>query len=370
LAELQCAVFLSRSHQASLSHPSKVLIVHPGSRILRIGRASDASPIDIPYCIARKLPREALPATEIPFSKASSSALDETKLENLRYDLKARMRILNLRGTTAGSTIAAEFNGTVQPLPVDDEDDEDKIKWTQVPESDPPAAYFGLEALHLPNPTKSGYKLRYPYRKGIFNTRDYTSVEELHGDIVDIWAYALEKLDIRAKDAEQYSVILLIPDRYSDIYVRHMCDLVLKTMGFAQLIVHQVSYEYFEGAAVSELMFMHTLPQEGLSASFAAGLPSACIIDIGAAKTSISCVDEGMVINDTRMVQGYGGDDITELFLQVAKTVQFPYKEADLSREYDWEVCQNLVQQCVAFNEVSSVRKPVSAGACLTLTPR
>lgn len=93
--------------------------------------------------------------------------------------------------------------------------------------------------------------------------------------------------------------------------------------------------------------------QEGLSASFSAGLPSACVIDLGAAKTSVSCVDEGFVINDTRMVQGYGGDDVIELFLQVAKTVNFPYKEADLAREYDWELCRSIIEQCGAFNEVS-----------------
>lgn len=183
--------------------------------------------------------REALPDTEPPFSMASSEALDETKLENLRYDLKARMRILNLRGTTSGSIAAAEYNSTVKPQPVMDEEDEERIKWTEVPES-PPEAYFGEEALHLPNPVSHGYKLRYPYRMGTFNTRDYSSLNELLGDIEAIWSYALDKLGIRLLDAEKYSVMLLVPDRYSEVYVRNMCELVLRTIGFAQLIVHQV----------------------------------------------------------------------------------------------------------------------------------
>lgn len=183
---------------------------------------------------------EALPATEPPFSSASSEPLDEMKLENLRWDLKARMRVLNLRGTTAGSVAAAEYNSTVKPQPVADEEDEDRIAWTEVPETSAPEAYFGEEALHLPNPVSHGYKLRYPYRTGTFNTRDYSSIEELLGDIVDIWTYALDKLGIRALDAEQYSVMLLIPDRYAEVYVRNMCELVLQTMGFAQMLVHQV----------------------------------------------------------------------------------------------------------------------------------
>lgn len=52
------------------------------------------------------------------------------------------------------------------------------------------------------------------------------------------------------------------------------------------------------------------------------------------------------------MVQAYGGDDVLELFLQVAKTVNFPYKEASLARECDWELCRRLIEQCCAFNEV------------------
>lgn len=104
---------------------------------------------------------------------------------------------------------------------------------------------------------------------------------------------------------------------------------------------------------MSRLTCLAAEPQEGLSASFAAGLPSGCIIDIGAAKTSISCVDEGLIINDTRMVQGYGGDDMVDMFLQIAKTIQFPYKEASLARYFDWQLCRTLVEQCCAFNEVS-----------------
>ena len=33
----------------------KIIVIHPGSRILRIGRASDAYPIATPHCIARRI---------------------------------------------------------------------------------------------------------------------------------------------------------------------------------------------------------------------------------------------------------------------------------------------------------------------------
>ena len=75
-------------------------------------------------------------------------------------------------------------------------------------------------------------------------------------------------------------------------------------------------------------------------------------MDIGARKTSICCIDEGMVINDSRMLLDFGGDDIVETFLQVVKRINFPYKDVDLNRSYDWEMCQRLIEHAGVFNEV------------------
>lgn len=40
--------------------------------------------------------------------------------------------------------------------------------------------------------------------------------------------------------------------------------------------------------------------QESLAAIYGAGISNACVVDIGAAKTSIACVDEGLILPDTR----------------------------------------------------------------------
>lgn len=52
------------------------------------------------------------------------------------------------------------------------------------------------------------------------------------------------------------------------------------------------------------------------------------------------------------MILDYGGDDVTELFLQLLQTVSFPYKDCQLARDWDWELVQWLMEQCCAFNEV------------------
>jgi actin-related protein 8 len=42
--------------------------------------------------------------------------------------------------------------------------------------------------------------------------------------------------------------------------------------------------------------------QESLAATYGAGVSNACVVDIGAVMTSIACVDEGLVLSDTRSV--------------------------------------------------------------------
>jgi hypothetical protein len=41
--------------------------------------------------------------------------------------------------------------------------------------------------------------------------------------------------------------------------------------------------------------------QESMCATFGAGLSSACVIDIGATKTTVACVDDGLLLNETRL---------------------------------------------------------------------
>lgn len=49
------------------------------------------------------------------------------------------------------------------------------------------------QAVRIPNYEENGYKLRYPFSRGGFNTTDYTSSQELLGDIERIWLGTLEE---------------------------------------------------------------------------------------------------------------------------------------------------------------------------------
>jgi actin-related protein 8 len=232
---------------------TKTIIIHPGSRWLRIGRASDAFPITIPYAIARRSktwvpgttsadkgkqreryapPTASAPApvASVPTQPSRNDDMDvdddasddeptvdpsvpmdplSAKISSIRGDLRARMRSFKLRGQGNGNSQAIAYNQTVQPERTADYNDPNEIEWTDVSGPDRKEFYVGSEALKIPNAAASGYVLRHPYDRGNFNTADYTSKMELLGDIEQIWMSTLEfELEI-----EKSELKVCIPSR-------------------------------------------------------------------------------------------------------------------------------------------------------------
>ncbi|KAI0064006.1 actin-like ATPase domain-containing protein [Artomyces pyxidatus] len=320
---------------------SQVIVIHPGSRFLRIGRASDMTPASIPNVIARKTQPPApspifvesitRPRKSRPKPVPSSSEEDEQatpapsddpfddKISVIQVSLRDRMRFYKLYVTPGASTKATSFNEQFKPEIIAEENDPFRIQWIQEPTEDP--YLVGENALRLADPAALGYVVRWPILGTKFNTRDYPSNQLIIDDIEAIIRTTLQdKFDIQSNMYKDYSVILVIPDFYDRPYVRDMVQLLLMRMGFKQLCAQQ----------------------ESLAATYGAGISSACVVDIGATTTSIACVDEGMVIPDTRMYLNMGGDSITEFLYVLLERICFPYRDIDLARSYDWSVIEDL----------------------------
>ncbi|KAI0923712.1 hypothetical protein AcV5_009185 [Taiwanofungus camphoratus] len=322
---------------------SKVLVIHPGSRFLRIGRASDVNPVSVPNVIARKhkppvpapsyiegISRPLKDASHLQ-TTASTQNVDEyavplasddpfdMKVAAITISLRDRMRFYKLRVTPNAASIASTFNEQFVPEAIPEINDPFRIDWIQkAPDDD---YLVGEKALHLADPASLGYVVRWPVYGGKFNTRDYQSNQSILGDIETILRVNLkEKLEIDASSFKDYSVVLVIPDFYDRSYVRDLVRMLLVSMGFKQLCAQQ----------------------ESLAATYGAGISNACVVDMGAAKTSIACVDDGLVLPDTRMSLNMGGDDITEFLYVLLEKISFPYKDADLARWYDWNVMEDL----------------------------
>ncbi|KAK7025245.1 actin-related protein 8 [Favolaschia claudopus] len=331
---------------------SQIIVIHPGSRSLRIGKASDVFPVSVPSVVARKIrpasdaprlsfvqgifrpysdtrPQQEDPSTaqdEYAVKVTSDDPFDE-KMTEVTISLRDRMRFYKLRVTPNAANVASTFNEQFQPEIIPEHNDPFQLEWIK----DGADVLIGEKALRLADPQESGYVLRWPIRGSNFNTRDYgSSVQSILADLETIIQHTLsEKLGIHPRDYKNYGVVLVVPDLYDRSYVRELGNLILMTMGFKQMCAQQ----------------------ESLAATFGAGLSNACVVDIGAVKTSVACVDEGLIIPDTRLNLSMGGDDITEFLYVLLQRIHFPYRDINLARSYDWSVMEDLKSRICTLAE-------------------
>ncbi|KAL9106167.1 MAG: hypothetical protein Q9227_008759 [Pyrenula ochraceoflavens] len=328
---------------------SKVIVIHIGSQNMRIGLASDALPKTVPMVIAKRSPKsEAKEAEGEPSPKRiklddGSDAEPEkmfgdefaSEYTAMSADLKARMRINKRRVMPNSKEMVINYNRRTTPDTISEHNDPLRIDWTELPPKpeNAPAYITGKEALRIPDDSRPRYRLYWPIRHGWCNEGDYTSKRHLYGDIALIIAEAVRiQLGIPLRTRSQwssYGCVFIIPDLYERSFVTDILEMAMKDFGFGRACFFQ----------------------ESLAASFGAGYTQACIVDIGAEKTSICCVEDGMCIEDSRVNFKYGGMDVTYTFIKMLLFDHFPYFEIDLNRRYDFLLAEELKQKFCTLNE-------------------
>ncbi|KAJ9104346.1 hypothetical protein QFC19_003988 [Naganishia cerealis] len=340
----------------------ETIIIHPGSRYLKIGRGSDLTPISIPNCIYRKTKTSKQDGAEEEPEKAaeesisasssrltalsslpSSSSVAEQRerdsvIASLRVALRERMRLekLKLPAGKADQPIqqVTRYNSSQKPIQYKPHDDPYGVDWLE-----DYSANILFPDKNLWIAEDAPYELWYPIRNRTFNTCDYGDdpTERILSDVQDILQHALSKLNppVSTKDLWKYSVALIVPDHTDKAYIEGMCTVLLQRMGFRQCGVLQ----------------------ESLCATFGAGLSSACVVDIGAERTSVACVDDGLLLGETRHILHFGRDDVTSFYADLLRRVSFPYHELNLNRRLDWQMMDELttrtctlLDHLVAFN--------------------
>lgn len=93
-----------------------------------------------------------------------------------------------------------------------------------------------------------------------------------------------------------------------------------------------------------------TLIQDSQAVTFGCGVSSAVVVDCGAQKISISCVEEGFLVPESRLKLSIGGDEITRVFAELLRLHEFPH-EFDLRKPMDWELLDELKERCCTVNE-------------------
>lgn len=313
----------------------KTIVLHMGSRNMRIGLASDAFAKTVPSCIARRKPvrmttlslrrpipkRRKLDTGEMTFGESFDKYRNQ-----ITQDFRARMRYYKRRMLPNSSDIVMQFNSTSRPEVIPEHNDTNQAEWTDT--SRTPAYFVGEKALWV---SDNRYAIRWPIFHGSLNEAEYSTQMELLDDISLIIKETLEtELLINCKDFSQYSCVLAIPDLYDKIFVREMMNLLIGDLGFSQV----------------------GIIQESVGATFGAGISSACVVDVGAQKISISCVDEGMCLPDSRVNMKFGGDNVTLFYSKVLLRSWFPYQEVDLSNHLDWSLMDDLKARFCTVNDV------------------
>lgn len=243
-------------------------------------------------------------------------------------DLKGRLRMKGVRFVPNTREQAQAFNRKVQPDRIPEHNDINKVEWTDVVVTDSgksPDYLVGTAALRIPDLSQPRYKLHWPLRYGTFNEKDYTDQNQLYRDVFAIIEDAIRsQLGLRsARERAQYSCVLVIPDLYEKNYVITMLELLFRDFGFMKV----------------------SIVQESMSASFGAGFSTCCVVDVGACKTSICCIDDGLVVENSRITMRYGSADVTEAFVKMLLSSSFPYADLNLQRRFDFLLAEELKQR-------------------------
>lgn len=328
--------------------PSRVIVIHPGSQNLRIGLASDALPKTIPTTLATKFAQtesemyEALPRRQFEAKTTEQMYGEEWSKKYLKQcsDLKIEMRANKRKVLPNSKELVQTFNRRTEPEIIQKHNDPLEIEWTDVDslkkEGTAVPCFIGNEALRVPDDSNPKLKLWWPLRHGWWNEDDYASQESLYDDFETLLAKALrDDLGLASTEWHQYSCVFVIPDLYDKRYVEQALRSCMLTFEFNKI----------------------SFVQESMAATFGAGYTQACVIDVGAQKTSVTCVEDGLCIEDSRINLKYGGWDMTQTFMKMMLFDNFPYQEINLQRRYDFLLAEELkMKHCTMSQAEISVQ--------------
>lgn len=324
------------------SQSQHIIVIHPGSLYVRIGKASDVNPHTELHAVARRrLPggltqRDTLLPSTSHKMKECMQEMEECRLQ-VSYNLQSCFQSSGQRRYATPPQQIAAFNRRSHGQVISNATRE----WIK-PEED---TIIGDEILNL-NPSLD-FNVHFPIQRGELNLHSGVggSLSSVLTNLYDIWTHIIKtKLLIPIKDLQKYKAVLVIPDIYNRLYLKEYMYLLLNQMGFNACF----------------------LLQDHVAATFGAGLGYACVIDVGHMKTSVSCVEDGVSLSNTRVRLGYGGGDITQAYHWLLQKCAFPYKcdpslsvlDAVLLQNLKREFCHVNLDVCGCSEKSFAVRQP------------
>uniref|UniRef100_A0A2S2PUS2 Actin-related protein 8 n=2 Tax=Schizaphis graminum TaxID=13262 RepID=A0A2S2PUS2_SCHGA len=325
---------------------NSVVIIHPGSLYLRIGRASDVTPFKYVHGLARvnllsettKRRDQILP--NFPYKNSDTlAAMEDSRLQASHMLQSSLQSNGDRRYATPPQQIAAYNRNSVPKY-------KDNVPRTHTNKSSAVDNVYGEEIFNLA--PELDYNIFFPILNGELNINSQIggSLTAVLADLEAIWTHCINKLlNIKTSEFHNYKVILIIPDIFNRVHVREMMSMILLSMKFKACL----------------------LIQDHVAATYGAGLGYACVVDVGHRKTSVSCVEDGISQINTRIRLRYGGGNITQTFHWLLKKCSFPYHECNpMTNYYDalllnqlkQDFCHLNLDRCGAVQKTVTVMKP------------
>lgn len=309
--------------QPEYFHSKNIIVIHPGSLNLRIGRASDLNPVTVLHAIARrrymnghKYHDAFLPARV----ENQAQEIEDARLA-ISHTLQSCLQSDGRRRYATPPQQIAAFNKRSQPEVVT----ANGGAWIK-PEGD---IVIGNDILRMN--IEEDFNIHFPYKRGDFNVHSSTggSITSVLSDLEIIWTNVIQTyFNIERKDLKYYKAVLIIPNVYNRTYLRELMTLILSKMEFASCF----------------------LVQDHVAATFGSGLSYACVVDVGDQKTSVSCVEDGICHPNTRVRLDYGGGDITQVFYWLLQKCAFPYKTCNDKNKLDTMLLRKLKEDFCHVN--------------------
>jgi len=300
-----------------------IVIIHPGSSTLHVGRATDHYPQSIPHVIARRLNDNITQGDRKDGLFSRAGIQHEESAEKGSHGLQAARVFLHsmrigggYRKPKTSPKEIIEYNKSSQPY---EGDQDGTVHFTDT--SHKPNYFIGEQALNIRR--GDGYTCCSPFAYGQLNVHNGVggSITAIAEDIETLWGSAIENyLNIPIKDLSFYRAVLVIPDMFNREHVKLLIDIVLNRLNFSCIIV----------------------AQESVCGAFGSGLSSTCVVDVGAQKTNICCIEDGISLPSTRLTFKYGGDDISRTFLSLLQASEFPYRSMDVDKQHDVALLHEL----------------------------
>ena len=244
-----------------------VIVVVPGSREIKMGRALDALPVIHPAVLACR----GGVTENLQFEQELSEKEYTTMLDNRSKQTKRR----SPPGVYAAMQSYNEQQSASKPERIPQHNDPHSIDYVKGDEG----VIVGADALRLSN--AQDYQLIYPMQAGRL----------VNASLMAELIVRLLSSEFGVKDKQAF-LVFVVPEGWNRKEIISISDALMKMHGF-------VSVAFI---------------QEAVACCYGAGISNAIVVDCGPTKTSISCVEEGVCWPETRLALPYGGESLARMF--------------------------------------------------------